>query len=286
MRYEICYEVNDVTRVSHFPNQYVDVRGDSIFFNGGYLQVFDPGLQADVDDWEIDLGPDDMKSQVPQRVVTVDLQDFALLSRLLSSSLLRVVEILGLTTTIYYGENIRLEADIELVPTDEDPAFYPIFYFPQESNINLPNNIILGEYAQGINRVALWRISESTEILTSVFRLEGPHLLVVSEDRNRPRTTPIWNENNLERPYFETVINAVAVAPQYGNDPNESHMFGTGWRKFYIGYAPNKLSHVDYVNKRVEGLTADHLLRKAKKKTFVGYVRRIVFDPNASCIGC
>ena len=86
----------------------------------------------------------------------------------------------------------------------------------------------------------------------------GFHLFTVQQDADR------WKRNSN---YLEFYVDSIQLNEKRHKIPGETiaqHYFSTGESNIYIGFDPDS----------------------DPKKFFKGLIRRLVFDPNASCLGC
>lgn len=165
----------------------------------------------------------------------------------------------------YVGRNILLEAEFE---TDKIGT-HPIFYHPKHS---VPSNMAGTRpkpgaiYAQEENghageRKATWEISPD-RFDSDSYHLVGLHTLHVSQDENFIQHNGSSSNSPQQGRYFEFLVDTIPIRKPAIDD--SVHLFDTGKTRFYIGFSPD--------------LGQDRILR--------GCIRRIVFDPNASCLAC
>lgn len=196
------------------------------------------------------------------------------------------------------GKNIHVEAEFDIPQSTK--SFLPLFFFSQDDSDNSTDrgNIQLGIQRQANGKdILFWEISHQ-EFRTNPYRLYGNQRVVVSQDANwlQVPDTPI--PANLEEPHrqsggapqahFEFFVNSVALKTNYkivllpiakvigrqiakrGDrdsyiDRIVNHPLAIGKRVFFVGYRP---------------------LENGESATFQGSLRRIFFDPNASCPTC
>lgn len=165
----------------------------------------------------------------------------------------------------FKGENIRLEVEFETNdPNSENVA--PLFCYAQgvgrDSDEHFDNGrITLKEIKGGQNgRTATVEISNNDLKSETDYRIKGSRVLTFFEDKDR---------EGVKNPYFELLVDAIPL--KLTSDPLKAiheHWFDTQRKVFYVGYIPSP-SEV-----------------ALSKDTFHGGLRRLVFDPNASCPGC
>lgn len=220
--------------------------GDRIVFNGGFLIVTDPGLHVHIDEWRLD----------PDR--------FSGLSGATRTAIENLPNVLG---SIYWGENVRVVADFASNLGDCDA---PLICLPQEGTTAVPGNLVIAERQDSIvadGRRCVFKIASldlATEFVSNIFQLEGArvfHQLNVGQDRDIDVSDP--------RNRFEPLIGAIPLAWDIEDTMYEKYPFGLppfDSFVFYVGFEPNED-------------TEEHM-------QFLGEIKRLVFDPNASCIEC
>lgn len=236
---------------SHRDQDKISVEDGYIFFKGGYLKILDGGLVHDVQEWGLELDPATAASEAIRRVLTANptvgiIRDY-LKSVLENSDNLSPRFIINEDDQYYAGYNVRLEADIALKNLDRQYT-HPIFYYRQD-----PAQTALGVVSLEIKRTAdqhepNWSISNKA-YEPEPYHLAELHLVVVNQETEENVSTFSFLADAVPLPLFDS-----------GSDPK--HLFTKHGGIFYVGFAPGA------------------------QNTLQGYVRRIVFDPNASCIGC
>ncbi len=260
--------------------------GDALYFKNCYLKIADPGLAAQAGEWlDIDLAAGFEASYAvlaedlaEEEKAELEAQVRAFLEALSTadSSIENSLggQIQARDGKVYYaGENVRL--DVEFLA--EGAGAQPLFHYPQyyafaanEDLVPLPTPLpgaVLG--AELISepagaKSAVWQVrADEATALTCYDRslayddlLESDfHTLVVRQE------TEIDPDLPLREPYFEYCLDGRAVRKPAADEA--IHLFYTGEQQFYVAFSP------DYVGPRFEG-----------------YIRKIVFDPNASCWSC
>ncbi len=160
----------------------------------------------------------------------------------------------------YVGRNIMLTAEFKA----EADGLHSLFEFPMYRPVDgqdvLHRPIVVKEFkANGTDRRrALWHLSRNMLYFSHAYSVSDHHVLTVSQDQNVVVTQASVGYQGP--PYFEFLLDSIPIR-RPAIDKHE-HLFDTGPIEFYVGYSPSKGGQLD------------------------GCVRRIVFDPNASCLGC
>jgi len=272
-----CYYENDVleTKLKEY-NSHLFVNRDVIQFNGGYLKIQDTGLFEHLNA-RTNLSS---TSQSPEFV-----------SKLFSGC---TPEKLGTSDTGRQepiGRNIYLEAEVDLDISDEKLVF-PLFYLPQENPSSEKYGAVRlavkrrmatkkNEGVEDYENQLFWWISNKQYTESNPYELDGMHSLTVSQDTNWLKAIDDIPHPDVSLVYFEYYVNSIALNTILelktlpSDVPNKQvvnidthrdyvvqHKFGVGEKEFYVGY--------DLENSEV----------------FRGKIRRIFFDPNASCPEC
>jgi hypothetical protein len=184
------------------------------------------------------------------------------------------------------GRNIYLEVELntwfEHIGTSEKMAGGPIFHYPQvHYSANNCNDLLLSEVPDSQKNKTKrleWQIQEEIDgrglaNVTRPFFVDDFHLIVINQEEcggiakfnylvdavpalpepNRPPASVQFPYNGCLGEHFDSNEETTGIYP-----------FSTGPLNFYIGYNPTTNPN----------------------RSFHGQIRRLVFDPNASCLGC
>lgn len=243
---------------NHRNKDRISVEDGYIYFRGGYLRIFDTGLLQDAHDWLLELDPARADSRAVQAVLMNKPTVMAIQDHLRKipgagagvepegPAYPTFAEFKG--KTYYAGYNVRLEADFALEEGAE--TNHPIFFFRQDPADPAVGNVSLDVSKRSNQHEATWGISRRKDYKLHPYYLREPHSFTVNQDRIDDKHAR-----------FSFLADAL---PLITKDPSSSpgHAFSKDGGVFYVGFFP-------------DGQT-----------TLRGYVRRIVFDPNASCLGC
>lgn len=196
------------------------------------------------------------------------------------------------------GKNIHFEAEFDIRPSQQ--SFQPLFFYSQDDSSERKDrgNIQLGiqQQAKGENSI-FWEISHQ-RFRTNPYSLSGKQYVVVSQDANWLQMPDMQTPTSIEeshsnqekgpQAHFEFFVNSVALKTKYSLislpfsqfvwrqmtkdvdknsyiDRKVNHPLGIGQRVFFVGHRPQE---------------------NGESGTFQGSIRRIFFDPNASCPTC
>jgi hypothetical protein len=280
----IAYD-SDGVALANWEQDQVYVRNGAIVFDGGYLEVHDPGLMEPLSGLELTLARRQQTMLNTTRCDPFEWPDEKTLPE-------------------NFGKSIHLEVDF--AAQQGAPLNQPLFYFPQDDCDpkdspleKVWGAVCLGEEAPAVGagaRRLVWTIAlqgiRSTPY--DLGRADARHTLSVAIDYDWPgnwmkhdaqQATPPWFELLVDSLGLfplrdsEEVLDAAGVPQTVGNALQNRGVvapqkidFGTGKRKFTIGAVPDP----DGTGLRDAGW----------KDTFYGRIYSIRFDPNTHCNGC
>jgi hypothetical protein len=237
----------------------VSVSDGKIKFDGqeGFICIKDRGYAHDIKKlWDIDVKPaleDDnpiLLNDPPNEAL-----NFKGRKKLRSRPITDINHQTSIST-ILFGRNIYIEVELDLLG---NTALNPIFFAKQNAVQDLALIVNKANDMQSI----IWSISDNY-YETYLYKVDGNYWLNINQDRNR-------SPNSNEPTYFEFLadniplkVNSDKQEPEdrRSGDTDHSHYFSYEPIEWYIGHIPNT------------------------DKYFQGSIRRLVFDPNASCPGC
>jgi hypothetical protein len=253
----------------HRDQERISVEDGYIFFNGGYLKIFDTSLVEDMRIWGYELDPANAEAAAVAQVIDVPAVPEATgyfdhfiapgdsdYGERKYNDYPETVPDEGDGPGYYAGYNVRLE--VEFAPERDNAArSQPIFYYPQD-----PANSGIGHVSLKVLKTAdehklVWEVSgdtypKSPGSAPRAYHLEEFHTVTVNQESSGPGSSE-----------FEFLSNAIPL----GIDScPESHLFSKLGRYFYVGIFPDA---------KQEGA-----------ELFRGYLKRLMFDPNASCTSC
>ena len=265
-------EIGPPERVGrHRDQSVISVEDGYIFFKGGYLKIWDTSLVEDlrVSGREIDpanAGASAVTGVLGGEPLTAD--DDSNLEKFINAvqnSTEAELELSGKNPqftrgdyddkqgenppSYYAGYNVRLELEYGVDRAQD--GLNPLFFYPQDPERVGPVGFIELDVKKSADEHQLiWQISNSGPLTPNRYCLEEFHLATVNQETEEPH-----------KPLFEFLADALPLGKE-GDSSKESHPFSKFGRYFYVGYSP--------VNEEI----------------FRGYIKRLMFDPNASCFGC
>jgi len=230
----------------------ISVEDGHIFFKGGYLRIFDPGLRRDVTDWGFELAHDRVQSDAAKYIREAFLEpvsagDVPHRPDDPPSGWKPQFEKRN-GAIAYLGYNVRLETDIAV----EADHRHPLFYYPQDPTGKTVEAVSLNVVTQSARHELQWSIAQRSA--SREYFSTGPHQIVINQQPSLGQ-----NAAAVVNDTFSFLVDAV---PLGGGQSDDSYRFSTEGNIFYVGYSSGAVTSLR------------------------GYVRRIVFDPNASCLGC
>lgn len=222
-----------------------------IVLDGCYLEIYDEGLQIQAEQMGLDL-PSGLLQSDPIAVVKEFVYAIASQTKLEHRQFRE-------GNSYYVGENIRLEVEFKAEGAGNHPLFHHRQFYTSGDS---PGAVLAMEKIQAPEneRTAVWEVNAPGATIRSenyCINKNEPHNLVVSQDQN----FIFLAETRDDQRYFEFLLDAVPIRHPLLDDA--THLFHTGEETIYVGYSPDVGSD-----------------------TLRGSIRRIVFDPNASCVDC
>jgi len=254
----------------------ISVEDGFIFFKGGYLKIYDTSLVEDVRSWGLELDEKLAESTAvtglepgssPVKAYTdyaglVDGVPFLEEDDIDSEKIYQRPEKEYKPDSVkpdpdgpayYAGYNVRLEVEFA-AERSNDKIRHPLFYYPQDPENSGIGQVILEVEKEADEHSLHWRISALDPMSPDSYHLEEIHTVTVNQE----------TEGEFEN-LFEFLVDAIPLGKR-GEKEKDFHLFSKTGRFFYVGMIP------DAENEPGE--------------PFRGYLKRLAFDPNASCGSC
>jgi len=281
-------------RTNYF-NDRLFINKDAIQFNGGFLEIDDPGIKARLES-EFDgltltedsvfseLWPNGIRYAYSKDALSwLEKTKFTIEDRnKIENDLIGYVqdpssfpeptsEINTMKPLNPVAKSIHLE--IDFFSEAQSPKFQPLFYFPQgvpKSQDSEQEKIIYaGEWSDDETHLTYWKIGDDKNYLWTPYQFQGMNRLTISQDAN---WTDVDERSGERNSYFEAYVGAIGLPSLTGErSAKNKYEFGTGPSKFYIGAG---LKHP----LAVDGLSEIQL--------FQGKIKRVFFDPGIPCPEC
>jgi hypothetical protein len=255
----------------------ISVEDGYIFFKGGYLKIYDTSLVEDVRSWGLELDPENAEAAavtglepgssavkaytdyarqvdgVPDLKDEVDPKQQDIYKRPEKEYVSDSVRPESDGPAYYAGYNVRLEVEFAAERSNDEKR-YPLFYYPQDPANSKIGQIVLEVEKKADEHSLHWQISGDPAVSPLPYHLEEIHTVTVNQETEDPF-----------EPLFEFLVDAIPLGKK-GNQNRDTHLFSKTGRFFYIGFIPDA--------------------EKEDAEPFRGYIKRLMFDPNASCGSC
>ncbi|MFN2178070.1 MAG: hypothetical protein ACK2UV_01220 [Candidatus Promineifilaceae bacterium] len=266
-------EIGPPDRVGrHRDHRVISVEDGYIFFKGGYLKIWDTSLVEDLRVSGREIDPANAGASAVTGVLGGEPPspgDDSSLERFIKAvqnSSEAELELSGDNPqfipgdtykeqeeprpSYYAGYNVRVEVEYGVDRARD--GLHPLFYYPQDpERVPQVGFIELDIEKSSDEHQLVWQISNSGPLTPSLYCLEEFHLATVNQETEGD-----------DKPLFEFLADAIPLGKE-GDSGKDSHLFSKFGRYFYVGYSP-----------------------EADERIFRGYIKRLMFDPNAGCFSC